>query len=599
MDKLAAETTSSSILPSTNSPDTQRSLLTTSRPNSPQTGLPSTEPNLRFPRPQGNRRLANWISTSNPDMMHVTAGTEDSDLAGSAFELINPVDTDSHDDQYTGSISESVGSLDFHRPDDAQSLTGTEHTYDDDSVIDDDPEPLSRSMIHEEAVDVHNGNHVPLQDGFDDSESEEEARSRSSLEYTQHSLKTPSILTPEASKIMERSFEATDKPKAPEDPWLKGVYGAATRFWDYTAAGAVSAALPGFIFAALFTLLITFLYPSPVQFAKNTKPVAFSTITATNTPVAIYTSRSTSTPTPAQQTAATAAATTSAKGMGLIVLNERASKEWLFRSKKPEIQFTPLRHGTIMVHVASDVTRAWSKKDCLSIAAGRDTEPVKVEYTQSNEGFAVKFPKNETHGVVKLMMQATCRPTVAKAVKIHFGKGIMEEAYEMTKNFASDISGFVPAAAHEAEKRLVGAKKSFCAVSDTVLIASDSLLCRIKDSTCKMRELLGEQPLSLANSARGFVTKVLPLLLESIRKQATEPLASAPALKTSIKEGILNAQLCLVTTQISAKMWWLGVTGQKNERDEYGQKAKTFLDSVRTKGRNKIRRFTTSPRAKP
>lgn len=530
-------------------------------------------------------------------MMNVTVGTEDSDLAGSAYELINPVDTDSPDDQYTGSISESVCSLDFHRPDDVHSLTGTEHTFDDESVIDDDSEPLSRSMIQEEAVDVHNGNHVPLQDGFDDSDSEEEARSRSSLEYTQHSLKTPSILTPEASKIMERSFQAADKSKALEDPWLKSVYGAATRFWDYTAAGAVSAAFPGFIFAASFTLLITFLYPSPVQFANNTKPVPFSTITATNTPVAIYTSRSTSTPTPAQQTT-TAAATTSAKGMGLIVLNERASEEWLFGSKKPEVQFTPLGHGTIMVHVASDVTRAWSKKDCLSIAADRDTEPVKMEYKQSNEGFAVKFPKNETHGVVKLMMQATCRPTIAKAVKIHFGKGIMEEAYEITKNFASDISGFVPAAAHEAEKRLVGAKKSFCAVSDTVLIASDSLLCRIKDSAYKMRELLGEQPSSLANGAQGFVTKVLPLLFESIRKQATEPLASAPALKTSIEEGILNAQLCLVRTQISAKMWWLGVTGQKNERDDYGQKAKTYMDRFRTKGRNKIRRFTASPRAK-
>ncbi|KAG6001760.1 hypothetical protein E4U21_003871 [Claviceps maximensis] len=628
MDELPEITAPPPALPTTNRRDTLQSLLTTGRPHSPQSGLSNSEPSLRFPRPLGNRRLANWVSTSNPDMMDVTTSAEEFGLAESAYELITPVDHDLHDDQYNGSISESVGSLEFQRPDDVHSLTGTEHTYDDESVVDDDAEPLSRSMIHGEAVDVHNGNHAPLQEDSDDSESEaeqaeekkeheeheeQEARSRDSLQYTQHTLKTPSILTPEASKILDKSsFEAVEKlPIAQKDPlnfWSTSIHDAISQFWDYTA-GAVSAVLPGLIFAAVFALLINLLYPSPVQFVNNPRPMATSTIVATTTPVAIYTTRSTfATTRPAQKTPTqesatqetltqetpTQKSTTSVKGTGVNVINERVSDDWLFGSKTPEIQFTPLGQGVIAVHVTQDVTHAWlKKKNCLSITADRDKQPVKLTYLSSADGFAVNIPRNETHGIINLTIQTTCRPLVVKAVDIHFGKSILEEAYEMTKNLASDISSFVPVAAHEAEKCLAGAKKSFSAATDTVassvLTASDNLLCRIKKSTYRMQEIVGVQPWSFATSARDTMAK-LPLVLGSMRLQLTEQLRAAPALKKRIKERVLSAQLCLVTTQISAKMWWLSITGQTNKRDEYGQKAKTYMDSMRTQARNKIRR---------
>ncbi|KAG5979886.1 hypothetical protein E4U55_004658 [Claviceps digitariae] len=621
MDELPETTSPPPALPAANRRDTLQSLLTTGRPHSPQSGLSNSEPSLRFPRPQGNRRLANWISTSNPDMMDVNTAAEESGLAESAYELITPVDHDLHDDHYTASISESVGSLECHRPDDVHSWTGTEHTYDDESIIDDDAEPLSRSMIHEEAVDVHNGNHAPLREESDDSESEaeqqqqqqeeEEARSRGSLQYTQHSLKTPSILTPEASKILEKSAsEAAGKlPMAQQDSlnyWLAtGLCDTLSQFWDYTA-GVVSTVLPGLIFAAVSTLLINLLYPSQVQFVTQPRPVATSTIVATTTPVAIYTSRSTSATTlPTRETPTrgiltqetpTQQSTTSVKGTGLIVLDERVSDDWLFGSKKPDIHFTPQGQGIITVHVAADVTHAWlKKKNCLSITADRDTQPIKLTHVPSADGFAVTFPKNETHGVVKLTVEATCRPLVLKAVKVHFGRGIMEEAYEMTKNLASDISALVPVAAHEAEKCLVGAKKSFSAVSDhvasSVLTVSDNLLCRVKDSAHRMQELVREQSWSPAVSAHDVMTK-FPQFVDSIRTQLTERWKAAPALKASIKEKALSAQLRLVTTQISAKMWWLGITGQKNERDEYGQKAKIYMDSMRTQGRSTVRAHT-------
>ncbi|PHH87462.1 hypothetical protein CDD83_8854 [Cordyceps sp. RAO-2017] len=95
--------------------------------------LSSSEPSLRFPRPQGNRRLASWISASDPDIMRSTVpAVEETALAESTFELITGTDSESQDGNYTESMGDSVGSLDNHRPDDIHSLDGTDYTHDGD-----------------------------------------------------------------------------------------------------------------------------------------------------------------------------------------------------------------------------------------------------------------------------------------------------------------------------------------------------------------------------------------------------------------------------------------------------------------------------------
>lgn len=89
----------------------------------------SSVPSLRFPRPQGSRHLANWISNSSPDILQPPSMLESSNLADSAFEIINGIDTESQD----GRMSESTGSLEVSRPEDVHSLDGSENHYDTDT----------------------------------------------------------------------------------------------------------------------------------------------------------------------------------------------------------------------------------------------------------------------------------------------------------------------------------------------------------------------------------------------------------------------------------------------------------------------------------
>ncbi|KAK4179656.1 hypothetical protein QBC36DRAFT_321976 [Triangularia setosa] len=108
--------------------------------SSPDDELTSSSPALRFPKPQGSQVLANWISRSSPDIMKTT--TEPTNLADSAYEIINPADTIDSDSQ-DGRLTESTSSLCAGRSDDVHSLDGSDHQYTSESdgeVEDEDDE---------------------------------------------------------------------------------------------------------------------------------------------------------------------------------------------------------------------------------------------------------------------------------------------------------------------------------------------------------------------------------------------------------------------------------------------------------------------------
>ncbi|KAH8880443.1 hypothetical protein GQ53DRAFT_669948 [Thozetella sp. PMI_491] len=110
---------------------------TSQNPTRPRTPPSASVPSLRFPRPQGNRHLANWISNSSPDIMPPSTLSDAGSLTDSAYELINS--TDGEVESQDGRMAESIGSLSVSRPEDVHSLDGSEDTYEssDDEEADD------------------------------------------------------------------------------------------------------------------------------------------------------------------------------------------------------------------------------------------------------------------------------------------------------------------------------------------------------------------------------------------------------------------------------------------------------------------------------
>ncbi|TQN72747.1 hypothetical protein CSHISOI_02712 [Colletotrichum shisoi] len=156
----------------------------TTEPSS-STTLSSSELTLRFPRPQGNRQLASWISSSEPDIMNPTeAPDDDTALGESTYELIN-TDDESQDGRATE--AESTSSFDYARIDDVHSLAGTEQTED---------------MANQSDTDSNS----------DDEENAAEDRSRaSSIQYAEQSLLSPSSRVATPPLDIERTVNASSQ----------------------------------------------------------------------------------------------------------------------------------------------------------------------------------------------------------------------------------------------------------------------------------------------------------------------------------------------------------------------------------------------------
>ncbi|ENH75087.1 hypothetical protein FOC1_g10010473 [Fusarium oxysporum f. sp. cubense race 1] len=523
------------------------------RPTKPATPGPSTissnrsslstsEPTLRFPRPQGNRHLANWISSSNPDIMRITTTTEDTGLSESTYELISGTDTESQDGNYTESISESVGSLDVHYPEDVHSLAGTEQTYDDESLADENEPPVLQSVQEPQAMSVSESMDInetpqaeqswasvvkngPLPEveaeieaeeepephsaakAEPESESEDEARSRSSLEYTQQSLKTPSIPSPDASMTEESQKpspddiqEQAESQRARFNKWLKEVQ------------------------------------PHPIR---------------------------------------------------LVPLENLRPDEWLWGGKQPEVTVTKQRGG-FLIHMPRSAKKLWLDRDCLKFDAKRGDQSVGFGTSSVDEGILLKIPKEEAHGTIKVDIFTTCRPKVHKVLRITFQKGIISEALDSTWAFAQYFPELVPAAAQEAERCLEEAKRSLGTASDNFMNTSDSVFKNLGHRFQKAHRSLSWIKTDIRDRAK-MATESISRQLEAVAGDVKQYIPDAQGMQQQAKLELLNAQ-------IRARLWWLKYTAGEKEYTRYQCAAKQFM--AKTLSNDRELRKTTNKTSK-
>ncbi|CEJ92088.1 hypothetical protein VHEMI07765 [[Torrubiella] hemipterigena] len=511
-------------------------------------GLASSEPTLRFPRPTGNKHLAHWISNSDPDIMHPTTDRSVDELSGimeSAYDIVG-ADLESTDEgNFTESMSASISSLDYHKMDDVVSLTGTEATYEEDEV---DDTTASQFIEHIQANMIYS-TETAIKDRSDSDEEDIDEggdASQASLDYADSSLKTPSINTPEGSKIFVRQTIL--------QTWVEGTRKFVNSAWREQErfrgvfVDTLCSALPGVICASLCGILIHIFF-TPLEYPAS--PLIFTSLSTLTSTTTINLAPPASTTT---TTVTTAAAMTLATGVALIPLSNPT--ESLFTSRRTTVSFTSQGKDSVLVHVGEDAKTAWARRSCLSITASREGQPAEISTTSVNEGILVQFPRREVHGMITMSVKATCRPKITKEVKVYFGKGIMVEAFEKGKQLAQEVS----VAAQEAERR-------FNDVKESVVNSFDGSWSRaLRYQSLFAREHLQKSEQTLRQQIFTASQQAASLTHDAVKNLNTQFMFTVQAV-----------QVDLLEAQIKSKLWWLKLTGESEKYKSYEQKALSFL----------------------
>jgi hypothetical protein len=534
--------------------------------------------------------------------MRITTTTEDTGLSESTYELISGTDTESQDGNYTASISESVGSLDVHYPEDVHSLAGTEQTCDDESLADENESPVlqcahePQSMSVSESMDINetpqaeqswasvvkNGPLPEVEAEIEaeeepepepepetdakaepESESEDEARSRSSLEYTQQSLKTPSIPSPDASMTEDSQKpspddvqEQAESQRARFNKWLNEVQPQTTRPREVMIEFAKSI-FPSVLALVLMLLIHTYYTPQSKEVVPHI-PAATSAVTTHPT---LLTSSYTSLPT-------VPVLSTSAGLTGLVPLENLRPDEWLWGAKQPEVSVTRQRGG-FLIHMPRSAKKLWLDRDCLKFDAKRGDQSVGFGTSSVDEGILLKIPREEAHGTIKIDIFTTCRPKVHKVLHITFQKGLISEALDSTWAFAQHFPDLVPAAAQEAERCLGEAKRSLETASDSLMNTSDSVFKNLEHRFQKAHRSLSWIKADIRDRAK-MVTEGISRQLEVVVGDVKLYMPDTQAMQQQAKLELLNAQ-------IQARLWWIKYTAGEKEYTRYQCAAKQFM----------------------
>lgn len=568
--------------------------------------------------------------------MHTNpAADDDSGLSDSAYELVYGTDSESQDGNYEESlISESVGSLDLLPRDDTQELGATEHDEEEDDNDD------SESLIAEQPVlelqepcdtSIEDQTVLPAQDDADNTD-ESENESRSSLEYTRQSLGTPSMMTPEASKVLSpvmskqhndiedsgstanveqhremsnladyiRAFSnriditgwlytlpsggddqqirsnttsgtAASSSDEQEKPRLSNAWGQLTYPLRANAASHAREFLADFLIGSATILCVCVVFGVVNMAAGPGGSGSTLMVNMTTTSTTILT---TSTPTTAM-TQAVGAST----GVGLIPLHEAHEAEWLFGYRAPTVTFTSEADDKVMISVEPVIPKSWLSKDgCAVIDAKRGGERVPMQWNiVKPTAILIDFPKEEAFGVVQVTLIADCRPRFQKAVKVHFSKGsILDEFSDLILDFARKIEEFIPDPALTSDSFFEFLQQS----------AMDFAQKLISFSHLMSPSALQERSTIVMEAFRNHLHKAksstLPLLsdIPKIRHHffGYTPKEDISRELTRLAHQVdLGMRLSILEAQVAAKQWWLNISGRSKQAEEYRRKAETYI----------------------
>ncbi|ETS84002.1 hypothetical protein PFICI_05878 [Pestalotiopsis fici W106-1] len=536
----------------------------------------SSVPSLRFPRPAGNRRLTNWVSSSHPDMMRPFNIPDNHPLDASITDGYDIIDADveGHSDVADSPYEHPASEI----GDDVQSLadtdTGTDvYTNDVDTDSSDD-----------DIMDIEHAG-----DAADDSaaETDEEEDNEADMSMAEQSLEHPTeLFTPDSAHISRRtSFSQHDNADMVRDRKMRvsGFFKHHGTDHAGPSDGNGFLAIPSARNLAhmavdhlennpllrkrlLYSLLLMPLLITGAIIKEYMQGnVSAYTGTLTTVPVASVSSIATQPiPNVVATTAMTTPMTASTKSQPNALQTTSTLKSVASVSPQSNLYSSPSLcsasvHGRneILLRVPKEIKASWLAKRALMISVSRGTHDVSSDaarITTVDEGFLIKVPHEEAYGVLDVSIATTRKPKIKETFRVNFGTFIIVDAFDAGKQFLKDF-------AHSVADTLNGTTtwvEETCSPAFDMMPASAS----ITDSIVQGFQDMANSALSLPGHFAEFVKSPLSFSESRVEQAQKELWRTAQDLQD-------EAALLILQAQLNSKLQWLRWSGQDAKYEQY------------------------------
>ncbi|KAI1184451.1 hypothetical protein F5B17DRAFT_411927 [Nemania serpens] len=566
--------------------------LATSDPNPdhPHTGdLSDSVLSLRFPRPIGNRQLTNWISSSSPDIMQPGSAPDDEpSLTELGYDIIG---TDGE------SQAESIASsFDYQKSDDIQSLAGTD--------VDTDSSDDEETTLHETTI----SDATIVEGAHNDDAAEAET-----LNMVNRSLENPTSLSLSGFSPFT-SLTYLDRIQTHESSTVIGGRSSAVKDLSFMGQGPLTGPLTikelehseshppktasdqGILQFALrclhekrrilamlsgLVLLYTLALATKSLVLNKSVPRELSTVPVASVPVAVSSSSGKTTysltiPSSTHSQTPNALQTSSAPNSLLFIPFGRDDAEIEVAAvPSPETVCSAelFSRDEIMIRIPQSVKSAWLAKDAIWIAVSRGLQDIPTKVSSVDEGFLIRVPFKEAHGVLAVTIATTRKPRINQVFPIHFGSYRLTEALDAGKQL---VRGF-------AQRVVDTVNETTSWVEETYIPALDVVSKQVCGQTASISGSVLHGFRDAADTILAMPTRLIAQIQHSLRVEALRHRASQLQLELARETENVRDELrmAVLTGQVNSRLLWLKLQGRVEEHGQYLSKVKVHLKEQR------------------
>ncbi|KAI3337635.1 hypothetical protein HD806DRAFT_518434 [Xylariaceae sp. AK1471] len=553
---------------------------------------------LRFPKPLGNRQLTNWISSSSPDIMQPgNMADEDLSLAELGYDIIG---TDGE-----SQAESTASSFDYQRPDDIHSLAGTDTGTDVDTDSSDDEETnlndttisdatVIEEVHHDEAGEAETLNMVNRSLENPTSLSLSSFAPFSSLSYLDHirnheltpvtwdqSAAAEDLSLVEQETTTEHSTVKELEHLEPHSPKTFRSYGVLQVILKYFQDKRRILA-----FVSSLALVYSIAFAAKSLFLSSSAPRELSTVPVASVSVvhpssSVQTTYSVPTPTPTiSQTPNALQTASSPNGLMFIPFGKDKTQTDVAPVSPPESVCSAELSGRdeITIKIPPNIKSSWLAKDAILIAVSRGLQDIPTKMSYINEGFLIKVPLKEAHGVLVVTIATTRKPRINESFRINFGIHRLTEALDVGKQL---VRGFAQRVVDTVNETTSWVEETYSPAFDVV----SKQVCGVCDQTASVSGSLLYGLREASDSVLGLPSRLLAQMHDSLSRESMLRRVSQVQLELTRQTQDVRDELrmTILRGQLQSKLLWLRMQGKAEEYGHYISKAEKHWKEQRAR----------------
>jgi hypothetical protein len=228
----------------------------------------------------------------------------------------------------------------------------------------------------------------------------------------------------------------------------------------------------------------------------------------------------------------------------------------------------------ITIRIPQSMKLSWLAKDAMLIAVSRGLQDIPTKVSSVDEGFRIEVPLKEAHGVLAVTIATTRKPRINESFRLDFGTHRFTEALDVGKQL---VRGF-------AQRVVDTMNETTSWVEETYIPALDVYSKQVCHQTASVSGSLMQGFREATDVILGAPSRLAAQIQHSLDRKLLIQRISQIQLELTRQSQDVRDELRLVVLrgQLQSRLLWLKMQGKTEEYKHYLSEAETHWKNQRT-----------------